>query len=138
MRRPVGLDDQPMAVAEEVGDVGSDWNLSPELQVSQPAMAKQLPQYPLVDRLFMTHGLGEAGQALCVCRHVARVPNPIGSRDPSSGASRHLLPQGEKDSRPARRAIPGYQPKAAGKATVRGSARAPGTSSRAMKAGEPA
>jgi hypothetical protein len=40
VERPVSLDDQAMSQAEEVGDIGTDWNLPLELQAFQLAVAE--------------------------------------------------------------------------------------------------
>jgi len=42
----VRLDDQPMPEADEVGDIGAEWNLAAELEAVQSAIAQQLPQQP--------------------------------------------------------------------------------------------
>jgi len=59
VQRPVRLDDQPVAHANEVHHVSANRNLPPELQVTQPPVAKDIPEPPLGRTRRAPHRLGK-------------------------------------------------------------------------------
>ena len=66
----IGFHNQPVAKAEEVDDIGSDRDLSTELESLQSSAAQQFPQEPLGGGFGATQGAGLAG--CCGANHGCR------------------------------------------------------------------
>jgi hypothetical protein len=50
VQRPIRLDDQSRAETDEIDDVGSNRNLTAELEAVEASVAEQSPEYTLVER----------------------------------------------------------------------------------------
>jgi len=59
MKRTIGLNDQPMSVANEVGHETTDRRLSPKLQPLKPATSQKLPKLRLIRGRRCSHSLGK-------------------------------------------------------------------------------
>jgi hypothetical protein len=55
VERTIRLDNQPMAEANEVGDIGAERGLPPELEIIEPSVAEQLPEQALGESRLLTH-----------------------------------------------------------------------------------
>ena len=95
MLRSVGLDDQSRRDAEEVHNIGANWDLTAKLETAQAAVAEEAPEAQLGVGGRAAHCAG-ASALVCgdafVSLHDAGLMRPPSSVAPSA---RHLPPEGE-------------------------------------------
>ena len=62
VERPVRLDDQPSGKADEVDKVGTERDLTAELQIVQSSVPQQAPQPALIEGGLVAHASGVLAQ----------------------------------------------------------------------------